>query len=95
MEEVLKKADEELEQRTLLQATGPDLGQLIKKVAKYYQINTAELKTPSKARTVSLGRCVLCYLAVREMLYSCAEVARQLNISPSAVSKAVSRGGTS
>jgi REP-associated tyrosine transposase len=92
VEKVLKKADEELEQRTLLQATGPDLGQLIKKVAKYYQINIEELKTPSKGRTISLARCVLCYLAVRKLLYSCAEVARALNISPSAVSKSVNKG---
>ena len=92
VEQVLKKADEALEQRTLLQATGPDLNQLIKKVAKYYQIDMEELKTASKARTISLARSVLCYLAVRKLLFSCAKVARALNISASAVSKAVTKG---
>jgi hypothetical protein len=92
VEEVLKKANEELEKRTLLQAEGPDLDQLIKKVAKYYHIDVEELKTASKARTVSLARSVLCYLAVRKLLFSCAEVARVLNISASAVSKAVAKG---
>jgi REP element-mobilizing transposase RayT len=92
VEEVLKKANEHLQQRTLLHAKGPNLVQLIKKVAKYYHIDIAELKTASKARRVSLARSVLCYLAVRQMLFSCAEVARVLNISASAVSKAVAKG---
>jgi len=94
VEEVLTKANEELAQRTRLQATGPDLTQLINKVAKYYQIDIEELKTASKARTVSSARCLLCYLAVRKLLFSCAEVSRALYISPSAVSKAVIRGHT-
>jgi chromosomal replication initiation ATPase DnaA len=92
VEEVLKRANEELEKRTLLQAKGPDLDQLIKKVAKYYRIDVDELKTASKARTVSLARSVLCYLAVRKLLFSCTEVARTLNISASSVSKAVAKG---
>jgi chromosomal replication initiation ATPase DnaA len=92
VEEVLKKANEELEKRTMLQSKAPDLEQLIKKVAKYYHIDMEEFKTASKARTVSLARSVLCYLAVRKLLFSCAEVARTLNISASAVSKAVAKG---
>ena len=88
VEEVLQQANEELEQRTRLQATGPDLTQLIEKVAKHYQIDIEELKTASKARTVSSARCLLCYLAVRKLLFSCTEIARALNISASAVSKA-------
>jgi len=92
VEEVLKNANEKLEKRTLLQAKGPDLEQLIKKVSKYYHIDIEDLKTASKARTVSLARSVLCYLAVRKLLFSCAEVARTLNISASSVSKAVAKG---
>lgn len=92
VEKVLKQAGEELEQRTRLQATALDLGQLIKNVANHYQVSEEALKTPSKARTVSLARCVLCYLAVRKLFYSCAEVVRGLHISPSAVSKSVIKG---
>jgi len=92
VEEVLKKANEQLQQRTQLQANGPNLEQLIKKVAQYHHINIEQLKTASKARTVSLARWVLCYLAVRQLLFSCVEVARALNISASAVSKAVAKG---
>jgi REP element-mobilizing transposase RayT len=92
VENVLQEANEELAQRTLLQATGPDLEQLIKKVATYHHIEIAVLKTATKARKVSLARSLICYLAVRKLLHSCAEVARALNISPSAVSKAVVKG---
>ena len=92
VEKVLHRANEELAQRTLLQATGPDLAQLLKKVAKYYRIDVSVLKTATKAREVSLARSLLCYLAVRKLMVSCADVARELNISPSAVSKAVAKG---
>jgi chromosomal replication initiation ATPase DnaA len=92
VQNVLKKANEEHAQRTLLQATGPELAQLIKVVAKYDHIDITELKTATKARQVSLARSVFCYLAVRKLLFSCAEVARALNISPSAVSKAGAKG---
>jgi hypothetical protein len=51
-----------------------------------------ELKTASKARIVSLACSVLCCLALRKLLFSCAGVARALNISASAVSKAVAKG---
>jgi hypothetical protein len=36
---------------------------------------------------------MLCYLAVRKLMFNCTEVARELNISPSAVSGAASVGG--
>jgi putative transposase len=89
---VSRQAGEELEKRTLLRATDPNLGQLIKNVAKYYQVSEEALKTPSKAKTVSSARCVFCYLAVINLLYSCAEVVRDLDISPSVVSKSVIKG---
>jgi len=92
VEEVLKKANEQLQQRTLLQAKGPNLEKLIKKVAKYYNIDKEDLKTASKARIISLARSVFCYLAVRQLLFSCVEVARALNVSASAVSKSVAKG---
>jgi hypothetical protein len=49
-------------------------------------MHNTELKKVTNARQVSLARSVHCYLAVRKLLFSCAEVARALNISPSAVS---------
>jgi putative transposase len=92
VERVLQKANEDYGRKIRLRAKGPDLVTLIGRVAAYYQIDPEDLKSPSKERRVSLARTVLCYVAVRELMLSCADVARALNIDPSAVSKAAKRG---
>jgi hypothetical protein len=92
VEQVLKKANEQLDQKSRLQASGVDLNDLIEKVAGYFDIESADLKTASKESTITLARRMLCYLAVRKFTLSCTEVARQLNISPTAVSRAATIG---
>ena len=92
VEQVLKKANEQLDQKSRLQANGVDLNDLIEKVAGYFDIESEDLKTASKESTVTLARRMLCYLAVRKLMLSCTEVARQLNISPTAVSRAATIG---
>ncbi len=56
-----------------------------------YKIEPADLKTASKEARITHARTVLCYLAVRKLKISCAEVARTLRISPATVSRATSR----
>ena len=92
VENTLKQANERLEKKTRLQLAGPDLDALIEKVATYFNVDTEDLKTGSKERRISRARMMLCYLAVRRLAISCAEVARALEISPSTVSKAVIKG---
>lgn len=92
VEKTLKKANEHLAEKTRLKAVGPDLDGLIEKVAVYFKVDIEELKTASKERRISRARSILSYLAVRKLMISCADVARVLNISPSAVSKAVIKG---
>lgn len=92
VEKALTKANEEYEKRTRYRIKGINLAQLIERVADHYEIDVAELSTNTKAAKISRARAVLCYFSVREFGYSCAEVAGRLNISPSTVSKAVSRG---
>jgi putative transposase len=92
VESVLKAAGEALEEKTQLDAMDIALDQLISVVAGSYEIDTIDLKTPSKQRQISEARAVVCYLAVRRLRFSCAEVSRNLNISPSTVSVAVQRG---
>ncbi|MGD9301182.1 MAG: helix-turn-helix domain-containing protein [Desulfobacterales bacterium] len=92
VEKTLEKANERLAEKTRIKAVGPDLDSLVEKVAVYFKIDTEDLKTASKERRISRARSILSYLAVRKMMISCAEVARALNISPSAVSKAVIKG---
>ena len=93
VQDVLKKANERLDQESKIRASGLDFDYLIEKVAGSYNIEPADLKTASKQSTITLARRMLCYLAVRKLKLSCTEVARELNISPSAVSRAVSVGG--
>ena len=92
VERVLKEANEQLEQRLQLDASGPGLDELIGKVAVTFELPVSDLKTSSKHRRIVQARAVLCYLAVRKLWFSCADVARRLNISPNTVSMAVSRG---
>ncbi len=92
VERVLEQANENLEQKYRLQATGVDLETLLTKVARHYEIDAKELKTASKQSTITKARSLICYLAVRKLMISCADVARALNISPATVSRATSRG---
>ena len=90
--EVLKHADEEMTRRAKIRVTGLDFKALSEKVAALCHVDCELLSTPSKDRKVSRARAILCYLAVRRLMMSGADVARALNLSPSMVSRAVSRG---
>mgnify|MGYP001820485836 FL=1 len=92
VEAVLKKANEDFEQRTLLKARGPDLETLIRRVGRYLDVAPEDIKTNTKYPLVSRARALVCYLATRKLMVSNAAVARCLTISPSAVSKASQRG---
>jgi chromosomal replication initiation ATPase DnaA len=93
VERVLKQADEELEQKYRLRAAGVDFEKLLMKVAQYYEIDPEDIKTASKESAITRARRLLCYLAVRKLMISCADVARALNISLATVSRAVARAG--
>jgi hypothetical protein len=49
------------------------------------------LKTGSRSRKVVKARAALCFVGVRELGLSCAFLAKELRISPSAVSKSAVR----
>ena len=92
VQDVLEKADEQLEQKSSLGRRGADLESLMSKVAGHYDVDFEELKTNGKARLLADARAVICYLAVRKLNMSGAGLARMLNLSPSTVSKAANRG---
>lgn len=92
VEMVLEKANERMEREMMQQARRVRLDTLVAQTAEYYKIHLDELRTKSKASNIVTARAVLCYLAVRKLNISCADVARNLNIAPSTVSKAVNRG---
>jgi putative transposase len=92
VEDVLKRADEEYDRRTLARREGLDLDGLVNRISDYFGIDKEALKSSSKQREVCRARRLLCYFAVSRLMISCADIARKLNISPSSVSKSVMRG---
>jgi hypothetical protein len=92
VERVLKKADEQLEQKYQLQVSIISLQALIEKVAKYFKIDPENLKSAGKERPVTEARRVLCYIAVCKLGYQCSDVSKAAGISAATVGKAVSLG---
>jgi REP element-mobilizing transposase RayT len=91
-ESVLKQANEKFEKKTLAKAKGLDLDGLISVVAGNFEIVPEIIKSESKQRTGSRARAIICYLASVRLAISGAQLARKLQLTPSAVSKLISRG---
>ena len=89
---VLKKANEVLAQKALLQTYGIDLEHLIEIVTNRLDLNIRQLKRKSRSRVVTRARAIICSLAIDRLMMKGADVARELNLSPSAASKLSSQG---
>jgi REP element-mobilizing transposase RayT len=92
VEEVLKQAEEEFEIRTRAESKGMTVATVMASIAHHYEVDLDELRSGTKARKVVKARTALCYLAIRKLGATAVELAGELNISPSAVSKSVARG---
>jgi chromosomal replication initiation ATPase DnaA len=92
VESVLKKANEDLEKKTLVLAKGLDLKRLIAVVTDHFDLNHRQLKSQSRKNAVARARSIICCLAIDRLMNTGAGVARELNLSPSAVSKLANRG---
>ena len=64
---------------------------LLEKVSGHFGVDSEDLKSGSKARNVAKARAVLCYVGVRKVGLTSASVAKELGMSPSAVSKLIVR----
>jgi DNA-binding MarR family transcriptional regulator len=87
----IEHANEELSRRARNRAEGFEFRALAEKVARKFDVDARMLSTPTKKRNVSMARAVLCHALVRRHMVSAADVARELNLSPSTVSRAVGR----
>lgn len=92
VESVLKQANENYENKTLVMAKGLDVNFVVSAVCKYFDIKPEIVKSAGKQRKISKARSIICFLAVDKLGISARQVARQLGISASAVSKAITRG---
>jgi len=91
VERVLRESEEEWQRRSLLRHRGLDLNWLLEKVARHFGVEGESLKSGSKVPSIAKARAVLCYLGVRKMGLTSASIAKELGISPSAVSRGISR----
>ena len=57
----------------------------------YFEIKSDEIKSQSRRRAVARSRAVISHVAIEQMGFSAADVARALNVTSSAVSKLVLR----
>ena len=92
VEDVIKRANEGYEQKTLVERQGINFDIIIREVACYFEIDQHLLKSASKQRKASRAKSIVCFLAVDRLKMTGREVARQLRVTPSAVSKAAIRG---
>ncbi len=92
VETVLKDAEERLESANVYRRQGFDLEWVAQMVANLLEVDTGEVWAPGKLPVRVHARSLLCYWAVREMGMSATAVATRLNLTQSAVSRAVQRG---
>jgi putative transposase len=92
VEKVLDKNQEAFERRYTLRSKGIGLDEMARYVARLYGMSPADLWRPGKYQQLVRARSLLCYWAVRELGESMTAMARRLELSKAAVSKAVRRG---
>lgn len=92
VQSVLQQAQEQYEKKTLARVKGFTLETLIERVAEKLGLVPADLRGAGRQRPFARGRAIICALAIEYLGLSGREVSRQLNLSPSAVSKLAQRG---
>jgi len=92
VESVLAIVDENYAYQTLAKAKGLTLALVIRKVGEHFDIPMEFIKGNGKQRKLSRARAIICWLAVDKLGKNGRQVAERIGISPSAVSKARTRG---
>lgn len=92
VETVLKKAQEDLDRKSKLEAAGYSFDWLLGRVAKQLEIEPKKVMAPGKYAACVAARSLLCYWGVRELGMTTVELARRLNLAQPTVSQAVKRG---
>jgi len=92
VEQVLSEMDELSKENLRIRREGIDLSSLAKKVCDVDRVSVGELRSGSRRREIVNARGVFSWLAVRELGYSGAEVARFLGVTTSCVTRVVSPG---
>jgi hypothetical protein len=92
VENVLKSAEEELEQKYDLEAKGYDFDRVAWRVAKVMAMEIEQVTAFGKSPQTVKARSLLCFWAHRKLGMTTIEIGTRLNISQSAVSRSSMRG---
>ena len=92
VEKVLKAAQENLERRYALKASGYDFDWLVGRVAQALGLEPEVVMAPGKYPRNVKARSLLCYWGARELGMTTVYLGRRLNLAQPTVSQAVSRG---
>lgn len=92
VENVLKSAEEELEQKYDLKARGYDFDRVAQRVAEVMEMEIEQVTAFGKSPQTVKARSLLCFWAHRKLGMTTIEIGRRLNISQSAVSRSSMRG---
>ena len=92
VENVLKSAEEELEQKYDLKARGYDFDRVAQRVAEVMKIEKGQVTAFGKSPQTVKARSLLCFWAHRKLGMTTIEIGKRLNISQSAVSRSSMRG---
>ncbi|MGB5987072.1 MAG: transposase [Desulfobacterales bacterium] len=92
VQKTLAQANEALEQRYRLKATGINIDTIAQRVADTVGIDSKDIWATGKQAKIVRARSLLCYWATTELGIIQVWLSRKLGLSPSAISQAVARG---
>jgi putative transposase len=92
VEKVLREAEEVLAEATRLKRQGVGWNALMERAMVEFDVDRESLTDGRKERRVVRARSILCYRAVRKWGMTVTDVALKPKMTPSAVSRLVSRG---
>ena len=92
VENVLKSAEEELEQKYDLKTKGYDFDRITERVAEVMSMEIEQVTAFGKSPQTVKARSLLCFWANRKLGMTTIEIGRKLYISQSAVSRSSMRG---
>ena len=90
--QVLKKAEETLNEKESLKRQGWDLERLVREVCGLLSIDQRDLRKKGRGNSISMAKGLICFWGYHKLGINGNELARFLNISRPAVSQAIQRG---
>jgi putative transposase len=90
--QMVTQMEERLRRNLRLSGSKPEIGWVCRHICDVYGVSAGELCSGSRRREVVVARGALAWIAVRELGYSGADVARHLGVSTSCITRTVATG---